>query len=740
MHDASRRRFEISSASLLALALSAGLALPAAASEPEPGEGATRVAPVTIIATRSPESVDTVPATVSVITEDEIEANIVTDLKDLVRYEPGLSVPTSPVRFSAALSGAGRDGNSGITIRGLGGDRVLMVVDGVRVPDGFSFGAQNVGRGGYADLDTMSRVEILRGPASALYGSDGVAGAVSFTTRDPDSLLGERSFAGRARIGYTSADEGLVGSLNLAARAGSLSGLVSYTHREASETDNQGTVDTEDASRTRPNPLSLASDAWLGKLVWTPADNHRLRLTLDHFDSRMSGDALSSRSASVRQVLAEDEMSRARVSLDHRFERALGLDQGFWSLYWQQSESRQFTYEDREPLVDRTRDVTFDNRVVGLAVEGQRSLALAGVEHRLVFGGDVSRTRQEGIRDGTVPPAGETFPARPFPITDYTLAGIFVQDDIRLMGGRLVVTPALRFDAFELTPRDDALYTGAIVGRSDSRLSPKLGVMYWATPNLGLYASYGSGFKAPTPLQVNSAFSNPVFGYVSIPNPDLGPETSESVEAGFRLRDIETFGARWALSVTAFHADYDDFISQQVVGGSFTPADPAIYQYVNLTAVRVRGLEARTSLDWDNGVGVFAALSLTEGWQSTPAGEVALASVDPVRLVAGLSYAAPSRRWGGQLVVNASGTRSNLQTRALSCYPGCYRGDAFAVVDATAWWDVTEQASLRVGVFNLLDETYGWWSDVRGLAASSPVLDAYTQPGRNFGVSLGYRF
>ena len=58
----------------------------------------------------------------------------------------------------------------------------------------------------------------------------------------------------------------------------------------------------------------------------------------------------------------------------------------------------------------------------------------------------------------------------------------------------------------------------ALQDQSDSRLSPKLGVVWWGDDHFGLYGSIGTGFKAPTPLQVNSAFSNPLFGYVSIPN------------------------------------------------------------------------------------------------------------------------------------------------------------------------------------------------------------------------------
>ena len=75
----------------------------------------------------------------------------------------------------------------------------------------------------------------------------------------------------------------------------------------------------------------------------------------------------------------------------------------------------------------------------------------------------------------------------------------------------------------------------------------------------------------------------------------------------------------------------------------------------------------------------------------------------------------------------------------LPCAAACYLGDSFTLLDLTAYWNVTDRATLRAGVFNVLDEKYAWWSDIQGLSAASTVKDAYTQPGRNFGVSLSLR-
>src|SRR5215475_1136550 len=110
---------------------------------------------VTITATRLSSEVNSVPATVSVITSETIEKELAQTIKDLARYEPGVAVRASPARFTAALGSTGRDGNSGFNIRGLEGNRVLILTDGIRVPDAFSFGPQAVGRGDYLDLDII---------------------------------------------------------------------------------------------------------------------------------------------------------------------------------------------------------------------------------------------------------------------------------------------------------------------------------------------------------------------------------------------------------------------------------------------------------------------------------------------------------------------------------------------------------------------------------------------------------
>lgn len=730
--------------STLTLALGAGSAIAQSAPAPSDELAADDAGPrneVTVTATRLEQRTDEVPATVSVITDKDIEDELVTDIKDLMRFEPGVSVRNSPQRFGAALGATGRDRNAGFNIRGLEGNRVLIQTDGIRIPDSYAFGPTVNGRGDYADLDLLKSVEILRGPASALYGSDGVAGAVSFITRDPDDLVQEgRAFGVRGRSAYASADDSIANSLIGATKFGDVSAMLAYTRREASETENMGENFSSTSARTAPNPSEFESDAYLAKLVWAPGDMHRFRLTYDRTESIATADVLSGRSATVLQILAEDTSERERISFDHEMDFGdAGLFRSAkWAIYTQDSKTRQFTFEDRTPAVDRTRDNFFNNDVWGLSGQTDLAFDTGWARHHVIIGGDYSELEQDGIRSGTVPTPPDVFPTRAFPLTTYTLTGGFVQDQISLLDGTLMVYPALRYDAYELTPKRDALFPAGVTlsPSDDSHISPKLGIVVWPSDWFGAFANFGTGYKAPEPSQVNNGFSNVSQSYTSIPNPDLKPETSESSEIGLRVRNIGLFGAQLNGEVVGFVADYKDFITQlQVSGEFFNPANPAVFQYVNFSDVSVNGAEAKLHATWDNGFGIRMAASMADGEvRGTP--NTALDSIDPAKFVAGLTYDDPSGVFGGQLIATFADGKQVQDVSAATLF----RPPSFSIVDITAYWNITDWAALRAGAFNVTDEKYWWWSDVRSTANSSTVKDAFTQPGSNYSVSLTLKY
>jgi hemoglobin/transferrin/lactoferrin receptor protein len=563
---------------------------------------------------------------------------------------------------------------------------------------------------------------------------------VSFVTKDPADYLKEgKSWSLQATPSYRSADKSASGSITGALSEGPWSAMVSYTRRDGHELDNMGTNDAKNTDRTTPNPQDMSSNAVLAKALYQIDEASRLRFTYDYFDSVMDANVLSAiakpplASTSVLGLTAHDTSKRSRYSLDYAYSSAGLIQDATAAVYYQQSKTRQFSNEDRNTAADRTRINTFDNSVFGFSGQANSSFQTGWASHLVIVGADASFTRQEGVRDGTVPPVGESFPTRAFPNTDYSLAGGFVQDEIVM--GPLKVYPALRLDYYSLDPKADPLLPGFVTAsQSKSHLSPKIGALYAITSEIKAFANYAQGFKAPSPSQVNNAFANLVSNYKSVPNPNLKPETSETIEGGLRYDDNIL-----SLSGTVFSGQYRDFIDQVQVSGSFTPTDPAVFQFVNLGSVHINGAEAKAVVNWGAGFDTILAVSYAHGNSINAGVRQPLDSIDPVKIVGGLGYRDPSDVWGGRLTLTHSEGKDASRVSSTLCATACYRPGAFNIVDATIFWNINGNFTARAGAFNLFDIKYIWWSDVRGVAANSPIVDAYTQPGRNFGLSLTAR-
>lgn len=706
-----------------------------AQSAPPPQAEPTRLDEVTVSATRSERRVDKVPATVSVIPAAQIEQSGARDIKDVFRDELDVSVRAAPTRFTAAGASTGRAGNEGINIRGLEGNQVLMLVDGIRVPNSFSFGSFASGRGDYLDVDGIKTVEVLRGPASTQFGSDGLAGAVSFRTLDPGDLLKPgQTVGGFARSSYASVDRSWSNTLGVAGANERWQGMLLGSYRQGHEVDNQGSNQALNANRTTPNPVDYNNGYLLGKASLKIDPTQQLGFTFETQKRKQDTEVYSARgvaplsSTSVIDLDTRDHIERKRLSLEHRFNdlNALGIQRAETRVYWQDAKVSQYGAEDRYTAADRTRDSSYRTRVAGLSTLLESNLA-GWLNQRLTYGADWSRSRISGVRDGTVPPFGETFPTKPFPDTDHVLAGAFVQSEIQ--AGAFSIIPGLRFDHYKLSP-STAGYSGTAVSLSGQAVTPRLGVVWQWAPAFAPYGQWAKGFRAPTPDQVNNGFSNLASGYTTVGNAHLKAEHADSLELGFRGR-LE----RVRYSVAAFDNRYRDFISQQAVGGAGTAANPTVFQYINLANARIHGLEARSEWTLDRGWTATAGFAYAKGHSEANGVKTPLDTVQPFRLALGLRH--EQATWGtrAQLVHSAGKARSDISTGAAQFAPPAYN-----VLDLGWHWKLRPQVTLNANLNNVFNARYWRWSDVSGLAASSTVADAYTAPGRNAQVSVRYDF
>ncbi|MEG0193074.1 MAG: TonB-dependent hemoglobin/transferrin/lactoferrin family receptor [Stenotrophomonas sp.] len=690
---------------------------------------------VQVTATRTERAVSDVAATVDVIDREQMDRQLVQDIKDLVRYEPGLSVSRSATRF----------GLGSIRIRGLDGNRVRIQTDGIAMPTSFNIGSFSNANRNFTDLDTLKRVEIVRGPASSLYGSDALGGVVAFVTKDPADYLkdGKDSYVG-LKFGYDGEWKGLLGGVTSAFGGEHWSGMVNINHRQGQETDNKGNVRSNDNTRTAANPQDRDGRSGLAKLVYAPSEDQRFRLTVEGNEDNTDTDVLSAIDRTTTTGMkARDTQNRTRVSFAHEMD---ALDKGFadslhWQVYTQDSETRQRTNEARANGSTRHREFSFDQRVYGLQAVFNKAFTTGSVEHALTYGFDGARTEIRQKRDGyqvsnrgvvstTILP--DAFPVRDFPISRTTELGLYAQDEMRLADGKLSLVPGVRVDRYELKPDVDSIFAEDNPGVAVSELkktsvSPKFGLVYRFTDELSLFAGYSRGFRSPPYNDVNLGFTNFAFGYTAIPNPDLKPETSDGVELGMRFLTPAAY-----VSLSGYYNDYKDFIESQTLVGT-NAQGLMVFQSRNIADARIYGAELKAGVDFGQispalqGWALRSAVAWSRGDNKTA--DVPLDSVDPMRGTVGLMY--DTDTWGVEL----AGTFVKRKDRLASTT--AYRPAGYGVADLMAHWNFAPGATFNVGVFNLGDKRYIDWSNVGStLSATSTVLDRYTSPGRTLSASL----
>ncbi len=706
----------------------------------------TFVETVTVASTRSERTLKDTPGTVDVVQRDEIQDLGYSSVGDLIRFSPGVFVEGDLTRL----------GSGGFNIRGIGGNRVLTQIDGVPAAEQFDFGPFAIHQFSL-DVEHLENLEIVRSAGSALYGSDALGGVVSLTTRGPDSYLGgKKSFFG-LRAGYEGRSDEISESLAYARRLEDLRFSVVLTHRDSHEFDNQGTVDTEDFTRTTPNPIERRQLNLLTKVTYDLSPGSSLETTVEAYETQSDTEAYSSRTpaspfaSAVQDFDARDSQQRQRLSLEQSTVTSrTWADSVLWRLYAQNAETEQRPDELLQSSAglrsQRLGLLSFDQQTTGLEAEVRK--ALGSSSRQVISYGlqarhdrfDMNRDRTETFLDTGEPvPTSLVFPTKYFPRSSVEELGAFVQAELELWGGRLRVVPGLRYDRFELSPdSDDRIYldgnpgTPAPVGVEDEAISPKLGLVLALNEHISAFGQFAAGFRAPPMSAVNNGFTNRAGGYRTLPNPDLQPETSDNIELGMR----GSF-ARGGFSVTAFENRYDDFIETVFLG--FNPAELLVeFQPQNLQEVEISGIELSGDFRFKRSWRLRTAFAVTDGEDITTGQP--LESIAPSRWVTGLRYdspAAAARPWGAEFLVTAVSAKDADDLPSDSTQ---FNSPAYDVVDLAAWLQITDRLRFQLSAWNLTDETYWQWAYVRGQSQDASTLDRYTSPGRSFSLQARMSF
>lgn len=690
--------------SLVALAVAAGLASPVFAADKKADDV------MVVSGSRMEQKLEDVSGPISVITAEQIEEQVVSNVADLFRYEPGVT----------ALGGAG-DAQTFI-IRGMGENRVKIVRDGVRENDAYKNGG--VGQS-YFDTDMIKQVEVVKGPASAAYGSDALGGVIAITTKDAADFLKGRDSYLDATSGYASSSHQKMAGFTGALRTGELENLLRYTWRDGGVTQNY------DSDK---NEFDIVSQAVLFKSQWNLSDSQFLKLTVDYFTEGQDPDAVDlTKAGSVfNQPITDKDTDNLSLVLDHGIAlQAPWVDRIDSKIYYARTKQTMDQYaSSKYPVRPTNPYVTknsldhngFEQKSLGAQVKFSKALD----SQRLAWGLEYEHTDNERTRFKAPTVAGdfEGYSELSFPSTTTEHGALWAFDELKF-GERWVLTPGARYDYYRMNPDQDPAYTGENLKRfSEGEFSPKLGLVFKAHEAANLFAQYSHGYKTPMYDNAFSTLNHQAYGYRIEPNTNLKPESSDGIDLGVRGS-----AGGFSYEVATFYNKYDDFIE---LGQVSTEGRTAVYQYQNLDKATTKGAEAKADYWLNDLVNVWGNLSYIEGKDDD--GNY-INSLSPLKGTLGVRL--EQANWNINTALRFADDMSKVGKDAKG--NDNIKSAGWGVVDIYAQFKPVQDLQFNVGVFNLFDKEYVNYESITGQSASASISNK-TEPGRNLSARVKYVF
>ena len=703
------------------------------------------IEPVVVTADRNAQTLDKAAPNVSVIGRKTLNQASAQNLDDIVMYESGVSVP----------SDNNRRGHAGINIRGIDGNRILMMVDGVRIPESYAGGGSNGAISGrdMVESDTLKQVDIVKGPYSALYGSDALGGVVNMVTLSPSDFVdeGKRGYFG-LKHGYRSRDRSHGVTATVAGFHENAEGLLMLTRRQGHETENMGSDTSYSTARTATNPqknnaYNILAKGNIGN------ERHRFETLYEQYypaNDTVLANGLGSQSRGPVTIVtsesnARDRIRRQRIEAGYRYTGEGRLKEANLTAYQQKLRTEDdavdisMTRMGARLLGNSTRysDYGFNQTIRGLNGRGVWEFDGA-VKQSVVAGAEYKHTETARPRDsltvdnltGAVSKvyAGSTYPNKTFPDSKRKTFSVYAQDSLTF-GNGIVLTPALRYEKDKLNTSTDQAYlnanpSGTATRFSDSAFTPSLRLSVPMGEQFTGFATYSQGFRTPPFDSATMAFANTTYGYAVIPNANLKSERSNSFELGMKFKNERT-----RAQVTAFYNRYRNFINRTEIGTSTVGRRPIIqYQYQNLDHVKTYGAEASAAYTFLPGWQVSGSIAWMRGEQQDGK---PLDSAYPLNSVLGLDYT--QEKWGVGTKLRWSKKHSRVSSDTVFQAPG------YGVWDVGAWYKPFKNLEIGANIYNVGNKKYWQHADIAGMSRTS-VMDLYTESGRNFAATVQLKF
>lgn len=689
---------------------------------------------IVISGTRTEKPLKDVAGSISVVTSDDIERQVISDMNQLFKYDPSVEV--------TGTSG----GAQNFVVRGMGGDRILMIKDGMRMNEGYGADGLNdiVGRG-FIDTDTLKQVEVAKGAASSLYGSDALGGIVVFTTKDASDYLQDgENFATNIRIGGNTDGNQKNIATTFAYQADKFEHVLNLTIRDGEEQQNFDDTKAE---------LSIESKSVFYKGKYNINAHDYFGFSVDIWQQDVSGDIAEGLLGNFRglegyditQESNDSERNNRSFQLQYHSETSTKFyDLLNLSVYKNFTEQKDFEYGKIDidanygyPLVeirDMWKNSVYQQDTIGLLSNASLEI---NSEHTIGYGLDIEqseslRTEFKLYSVEGVPKHGYPISLEKFPKTKVERAGIFLNDEMSLMDGDLVITPGVRYDTYKMDPINAIKEDGESYKKYDeTNLSFNLGSLYKIAETMSFFAQYGQGFKVPAYDLAYIDHDNSMYGYKIIPaDDDLSPETSESYELGLRGH-----AGDFIINGAVFYDEFEDFLSTELIDieTSINPhsgqsSDVLVYQYQNIDAVTIKGIELGVNYLFDDNITLFVNASYQDG-KDEKTGDY-IQSISPLSGNVGFSY--DSDYWSTELIANWADSMRKVNE-------GENELAGYTSIDWFINYQLSDKIRVNFAVNNLLDKEYVRFSKVAG-HSDGDELGHFTEAGRSFSANMRFTF
>lgn len=687
------------------------------ADEPSQTQSETSVInSIEVTANRNLQSIETISKPVSIVDEETIDTRQSTNLTTLMNELPGVSM--SPDGMQSGQ----------VVIRGFSTQsfRAPLFVNGDR------FRGRNTLEYMLIDPKQVERIEVIRGPASSLYGTDSFGGMINVITKKAEGDVNApfKFTNSYLDLGYQSVNNSFSERLQIAGAGDGFDVLLGISGRNSEDyASPEGTVPNSDFN-------SQSFDARIG---YTIKPGHRVEMIAKSAEvnrgragGQFAAPGAGNEPGELQRQMRENPMEEQYLSLGYEgsFKEA-GIETLEASLYRRELN----THITVVPNLNNP-DTYVDSYVNGPIVLGGRLVGTVPWKSANVtstYGMDWFDER----RDSTEQSVKGGAKTKTAPETYQQNIGVFMLHEWDTTD-KLALSGSLRYDYvktgldtdFITDPTTQALFAGA-GDTENTHTTWGLGAIYSLTDNWDLIGNINTSFRAPSTAEI-SAVGTGVYADFRVPNPDIKPETGITYETGARYYSKD-FNANFIV----FTSDYRDLIDRNVA--VIYDGNPAT-QIQNIGEASISGIEFDFTWKPSNNLTAKANINWIEGRDT--ANNKPLAQIMPLNGFASLRYESQSSNelyvegtteWAmDNDVIDSSQERERSGYMVYNLYAGMNPGVLFG--------KNLKDTELRFGIENLFDTSYVMPTVPESISYAQSKTNPLVQPGRNFKVGLTVGF